>query len=387
MRSLFLTLSFVLLGRIIINAQPLNDDCSGAFETVFSASEATVVLRAGDTRGATASTEPTSVCSGSFYTDDIWFKFTTPAVLPDHGVVVRVYFDDSLNPTDVPAIGMALYSSCAIGETPLACFSATTPDQDRIVLENVCGLANHEYVIRVWSTGASAATEGTLRVGVYPFAPKDNVLWEETFGGGITANGWTTEGSCAVGDSNINAGWKYLPDGLLDKGAFIFAGAGISSPTLCDGAVGVDSDFLDNGGDGNNTGGGPCPAPGQHILISPVLNSSEWNVPGLSITWTQAIRQYLSDYFFSYRTKDGDEAWSEWNDVVINTEFEANGDFISNDVQRHFMPGAVGHDSLQIRFVYNANYYMWGIDDVKIVETEANNMRINSNFYAIAPWA
>lgn len=209
------------------------------------------------------------------------------------------------------------------------------------------------------------ATEGTLRVGVYPNPKADLSLYWETFGGGIEANGWTTEGTCSVADSNGNAGWKYLPDGLLDKGAYIFAGAGISSPTLCDGAVGVDSDYDDNGGVEGAFGSGPCPAPAQHTLISPEINSSEWTAPGLSLTWTQAIRQFQSTYFFSYRTKDGDNEWSDWVDFAINTEFETNGDFISNDVQRFFMPGAAGHDFIQIRFVYNANYYMWGIDDVK----------------------
>lgn len=368
-------------------AQPANDDCADAFEVIYSDDEATAVLVAGDTRGGTASTEPTTVCSGSWYTDDIWFTFTTPAVLPPNGIVVKCYFNNATNPTDVPAVGMALYENCDPATTAIACFSSDVPEDNSISIPGACLVGNQSYVVRVWSTGNTTATEGTLELGVFANTQADVSLWCETFAGGIEVNGWSTEGTCAVADSNINAGWKYLPDGLLDKGAYIFVGAGISSPTLCDGAVGVDSDFDDNGGIEGNFGAGPCPAPAQHILISPEIATSEWDAAGVSLTWNQALRQFQSTYFVSFRTKDGDEEWSEWTDFQVNTEFATNGDFNNTDVQRIFLTGAAGHDFLQIRFVYNANYYMWGIDDVCIVETECSNIRAQDNFFAIAPWA
>ena len=368
-------------------AQPANDDCATALEVVFANSEATAVLTNGDSRGATASSVPTSVCSGSWYTDDTWYKFRTPVNLPANGVVVKAYFNNATTPTDVPAIGMAIYASCDAAETPLRCFSSDVPEDNAIEVPGACILADHEYLIRIWSTGADATTEGTFRVGAFANTKADASLWWETFAGGLETHGWTTEGTCAVADSNANASWTYRPTGLLDKGAYLFVGAAINSPTLCDGAVGVDSDFNDNGGVQGNFGAGPCPAPAQHILISPEINTSEWTAVGLSLTWNQAIRQFQSTYFFSYRTQDGGGAWSDWVDFEINTEFPTNGNFENSNVQRHFMSGAAGHDKLQIRFVYNANYYVWGIDDVKIVETEANNLRVQSNFYAIAPWA
>lgn len=368
-------------------AQPANDDCAGAFEVTYSDTEAGAVYVEGDTRSASASTTPTNVCSGSWYTDDIWFSFTLPDIVPANGIVINVDFNNATNPTDVPAIGMAVYQSCGMDETPIACFSSDVPEDDRVELPGACLVPGEDYYVRVWSTGADATTEGTLRVGVYANETTAASLWWETFAGGIEANGWTTEGTCSVADSNGNAGFKFLPTGLLDGGAYIFAGAAISSPTLCDGAVGVDSDFDDNGGIEGNFGGGPCPAPAQHFLVSPAIFSGEWDVEGLSLSWNQAIRQFQSTFFFSYRTRDVGSDWNEWVDFQVNTEFETNGNFVNTDVQRYFMPGASGHDSLQIRFVYNANYYMWGIDDVKIIETEANNMRAQSNFYAIAPWA
>jgi hypothetical protein len=370
-------------------AQPANDDCANAIELVVADSEANAVLADGDTRGALASTTPASVCSQTFYTDDVWYKFTTPAVLPADGLIIKAYFNNTVNPTDLPHVGMAIYASCDLGEPTVACYVDEDPDLNKTELTSACIEANKEYLVRIWSGGNTVTTEGTFRIGVFANTAAVPSLWWETFAGGLEANGWTTEGTCGVVDSNANAGWKFLPEGLVDKGAWLFPGAAISSPTICDGAVGVDSDYEDNGGSQaqEDAGTGPCPAPAQHILISPEINTSEWTAVGLSLQWNQAVRQYLSTYFFSYRTKDGAGDWSEWVDFQVNTEFVLNSDFFNTDVQRHFMSGAAGHDLLQIRFVYNANYYLWAIDDVKIVETEANNLRVQSNFYAIAPWA
>ena len=377
----------IVMWSAAVWAQPANDDCANAAEVLYADSEVTAVLTDGDSRGATASTTPTTVCSGTWYTDDTWYSFTTPVDLPANGIVIRVYFNNAVNPTDVPAIGMALYNSCDASETALGCFSSDLPEDNQLVLPGACLVAGEDYLVRIWSTGADATTEGTFKVGVFANTTADVSLWWETFAGGIEPNGWTTTGTCAVADSNINAGWKYLPDGLLDRGAYIFAGFGINSATLCDGAAGIDSDYNDNRGIEGNFGAGPCPVPGQHFLVSPALFSGEWDAAGLSLTWTQAIRQFQSTYTFSYRTRDVGSDWSDWTDVGINGEFPTNGNAESNNVQRFFMPGAAGHDSLQVRFIYDDNYYMWGIDDVKIVETECNNTRVQSNFYAIAPWA
>ena len=391
MMKVTLRISSLFFGLVLWSAtawaQPANDDCVDAIELVYAVDEANAILVDGDTRGAIASTTPATVCSQSFYTDDIWYKFRTPVDLPANGVVIKAYYNNATNPDDLTSVGMAVYESCDLDASVIACYVTDLPELNKTELNGACIDADREYVVRIWSGGADATTEGTFRIAVFGNTSAQPTLYWESFEGGIEANGWTTEGTCATADSNVNAGWKYLPDGLIDKGAYIFAGAGISSPTLCDGAVGVDSDYDDNAGIEGNFGGGPCPAPAQHILVSPEINTADWDVEGLSLMWNQALRQFQSTYFFSFRTQDGEEEWSDWKDFAVNTEFETNGDFNNTDVQRHFMSGAAGHDMIQIRFVYNANYYMWAIDDVRIVETEANNLRVQSNFYAIAPWA
>ncbi|MBK9104890.1 MAG: T9SS type A sorting domain-containing protein [Saprospiraceae bacterium] len=374
------TLCFVLT---TLSAQPVNDDCSGAFEVVVGESEASAVLTEGDSRGATASLTPVSVCSSLWYTDDTWYRFRTPVDLPSDEIILKVFFDNLIRPMDVSAIGMAIYVNCDTETTALRCFSSDVPEENSFELLDVCILADHEYYVRIWSTGSDTSTEGTFRVGVFNKTASEPFLWWETFGGGLEANGWTTFGSCSPPDSNANAGWKYLPTGLVDGGEFIFAGAAINSATVCDGAVGVDSDFNNHCGDFCN---GPCPSPGHHELISPPIYSGAWNVAGLSLTWTQAIRQFQSSYFFAYRMRDDDSEWSDWIEQEINTEYVINGYFLNLEIQRFPLPGAVGHDSLQLRFTYNDNYYLWAIDDVMIIAQECNNSMI-SNFYAIPPFA
>ncbi len=366
-------------------SQPANDDCAGALNVVYSVSEANVILTSGDTRGATASTIPNAVCSTVWYTDDIFFKFTTPAIVDDNGIVIRAYFDNSTIATDVVAIGMALYESCDPGEIASNCFSSNVPEDNRFEVSGLCLMTNHTYILRVWSTGGEATTEGTLRIGIYPGRPIEPSLWWETFGGGLEINGWTSSGTCDNGEADTNSVFIYLPECLIDMGTYAQPGYRVSGASFCNGAVGVDSDFNDSGcGDFCQ---GQCPTPGQKFLVSPVLFSGDWNVAGLSLTWTQAIRQFMSTFFISFRTGDVGVDWTDWTDIQVNTEFPINSAFYGNNVQRIFMPGAAGHDSIQIRFIYNDNYYLWAIDDVKIIETECTNTRIQPTFYAIAPWA
>ncbi len=363
-------------------AQPVNDNCGGALPVELAADEASAVQVDGDTRGATGDLSVPSVCSGSWFMDDVWYSITIPVDVPEGGIIIKTYFGDES--TDVPAVGMAFYPSCDSSATAWACFSSADPVDDQLELGSFCLIPGETYYVRVWSGVSPNDNEGTFRIaafGAEPPAP-EVVLWEEQFEDGL--DGWTTFGTCFDPDSNANATWKYLPEGLLDKGNFINDGFRIASPTWCNGAVGVDSDFDDNNGTGD-FGAGPCPAPGQYFLESPVLYTTGWGVPGISITWVQATRQFQSTYFISFRTNETGGTWTDWRDFEINTEFVTNAGAETNDVVRMFLGGATEGDSLQFRYVYNANYYMWGIDDIKLIATEANNMRSMSNFYAIAP--
>lgn len=386
MKHYLLTFAGLILCTGILVAQPANDNCSAATPMNYSDTEASVVRVSGDTRDALPDSTAglIVVCSGSWWYDDIWFSLTTPAVIPDHGIVIRAYFGGSAN--DVSSVGMAFYGSCDAEATAYTCFSSDQAADDSLAVRPECLSPNTTYLVRVWSGGSPNMHSGTFEIGAFanPNSTKpDNILWEETFGDGL--DGWSTFGFCGDPDSSGNAMWHYLPGGLIDMGAYITPGYHMLSSTACDGAVGVDADFDDNGGDPNDPGSGPCPAIAQYRLVSPVLPHGDWDAEGISVVWTQAIRQFLSAYFVGHRIYENGE-WGDWRFREVNTEYPDNDptDHVA-DVQNLYLVGAENGDSIQIQFIYNANYYFWAIDDVLLVEAPCVDLTAATDFYAFGP--
>ena len=391
---LFALFSFVFN----VLAQPANDNCAGAFNVAFSDDEETVILTNGDSRGATASASPAiGNCSTTSFTDDTWYTFTTPALMPDGYIVMRVYFGNG-PATDVAAIGMALYESCGASEAAIQCFNSGVPEDDRIQIPAWCLLPNHSYTLRVWAFGTGAATEGTFRVGVYaePFPP-DIVLWIDRFDSNPFSRGWTTFGECAIKpDSSINAVWDFVADGSIQPGAFTDATT-ITSESYCNGAMAVNSDFNDSNGNGATVGQGSVPTalnangslsdPATYVLQTPSIFMGDWNTSGISVQFHQGLRNLNSSFSFSYRNRNtGDPDWGDWVDFTINADVIPNDPPVFN-VIRQFLPGAHQADSIQLKLTYLAHYYFWMIDDFKIIATECTNTRVQSNFFAIAPFA
>ena len=224
-----------------------------------------------------------------------------------------------------------------------------------------------------------------------PFeAPSGEVVWGDMpgqgdFDGGL--NGWTTTTLDCNGVLLEVDTWTWDEDGVADLGSFSRGFA--SGPTFCNGFMVFDSDFLDNGGNavdenGNTVdasfGAGDCPAPQVGELLSPVIDLSASDAAGVSLEFWQDTRQFDSQYFVEY-SLDGGETFTF---VPINEELDFNENTTEFRVSVP-LPGAAGSDQLRIKFTYFANYYYWAIDDVKIVEREANNIRVNENFFATAP--
>jgi len=386
MKKCLLVLSGAILTAGMLLAQPANDNCSTAIPMNYADTEGELVLVNGDTRGATLDPNVPNPCSATWTADDVWFTLTTPAVLPDDGLVIRTYFGGE--PEDIPACGMAFHFACDDSPT-LSCFSQSDPDVNRIQVSSKCLEPNTTYYIRVWSGGSATDDSGTFRIGAYGYTETETILYEETWEGGM--GDWLTFGTCGGNpDSNANAIWHYDPRGVFDKGAYANVGVGVQALTVCDGAMGVDSDFDDNAGIEGNFGAGRCPVGdgSQYILQSASIDHSVWGVAGIVLTWTQGLREFNSDYFVGYRIFENG-AWTDWRDFQVNddAEFPTNSAHFANDHQRVFMGGAQNGDSLQIRYVYNANYYYWAVDDIRLVEAPCVDMRSQANFYAIAPAA
>lgn len=371
-------------------AQPANDLCANAIQLTLADDVASSVPLAGTTVGTVdgATTPGPTVCSANFYRDDVWYKITIPSSATGDAITIHVNKDVS---GGIPAVGMAIYpgNACDATNTPYLCTNfAATADATYRFSKN-CVPTDTELLIRVWSGDGPAANwqlgAGNFEIQAY-FSDESAAapLWggngEGSFNGGL--DGWSaTSASC-----NGFELWRWSNTDYCTKGAFSTGGGTITSLSNCNGAMCFDSDYYDNNGNSAGLGAGPCPAPQSGTLVSPVIDLSGFpTVTGVNLVFNQASRQFQSDYFVEYSIDGG----TNWASIQINTEAEdpvnyaTNGPHFNN-VRRVFLPGAAGQANLQVRFRYEANYYYWIIDDVKITERESYNLKANP-FYAIAP--
>lgn len=140
---------------------PANDNCAGAINIPFSSPGTCTTVR-GTTVGATQSAEPTTVCSATWFDDDVFYSFTTPAVLNDTTFVNFVPVAGSI----VQNVGMAVYPSCGAGETALYCFSG---GESFIALASNALLPNTTYIVRIWAAGVGSTTQGEFDICVTGF--------------------------------------------------------------------------------------------------------------------------------------------------------------------------------------------------------------------------
>ncbi len=195
------------------------------------------------------------------------------------------------------------------------------------------------------------------------------------FSGGL--NGWTTVGITCPG-----AIWVWKADGKADKGAYSSGSGslGIQSASLANGAMVFDSDFYDNAGIANNLGKGPCPSPHAAELISPVINLT--GKGALSIRFNQYFRNFVTKTQVAY-SLDGGNSWS--NPITFNQDIALNQATPRNDVKTISLKGATGTDKFRVKFIFDGDYYFWIIDDVQIISRPAHDMRVNRDWFAIAP--
>ena len=234
----------------------------------------------------------------------------------------------------------------------------------------------------------------TITPPPFDLTSDDKVLWgnesgQGDFNGGL--NGWSSVTlECNSAPSEVPV-WTWEEDGRAQGSGSTGSAPG---PSFCNGAMAFNSDFLDNNGElfddfGNlveaNLGIGDCPAPQFAELISPIIDISGSDVAGVSVEFFQDYREFNTRYFVEYSLDGG----INYTPIEINEEADPdtnNGFVEANNVKMSIpLPGAAGADLLRIKFTAFANYYYWMIDDVKIVEREANNIRVNENFFAAAP--
>lgn len=223
----------------------------------------------------------------------------------------------------------------------------------------------------------------------------DNVLWganegEGDFAGGF--NGWTAVNYsiCTITASDPNFTlWQYSPTASITGGC---GGQTILSPTGCNGAAVFSSDYYDNAAIACGVAiDSLCSAPQLGSIISPTISMADFgDVAGISVSFYQTLRHFTNSAYYLGWSTDGGITWdsiainSDRDRYPVNAGSAGVAPIINPDNVRIPLPsGVLDADSLKIKFTYNGNYYYWLIDDVKIIEREANNLQVNSNFFAV----
>lgn len=214
-----------------------------------------------------------------------------------------------------------------------------------------------------------------------PSTNAEPIIWggnagEGDFDGGL--NGWTTKTlSCADGSTSYDL-WQWNATGSV-RGAC--GEAYIFSPTRCNGAMVLESDFADsNGEECGVTGVGPCPSPHAAELVSPSIDiSGSTSSEDLILRFYQNTREFDATYLVAWTTDNG----VTWDTTEVNADIDETVPVPS--IERVTLTGTQGASTLQVKFIFDGDYYYWAIDDVAVVEKAANNLSIDLNpFYAVA---
>jgi len=379
MKRFFYLLPLLLLCSTLVWAQPANDDCVNAISVTLAADEASCSSVTASTVGGTASTEPSYVCSGSWFEDDIWFSFDIGDDVPEHGVIVKAYFG---NPDDVQAVGMGVYPNCREDALPFYCLSTDDSSFDEVRVYPAFLSSNSTYRIRVWSGLSPNAHSGNVSICVFeaePLVDEDIIVWgnnpgEGDFDGGL--DGWTV-----VPISDPTHVWEWSPTASIFEE---FTGSILNSVTAGNGAALLNAEYY------NTVNGVPQGPPYPNItseLISPTIDLSAAN--DAQVRFTQSFRGLngndagttLRGAFLSYSTDDG-ATWS--TPEPINDDIESNSYSDNPDTRRITIPGAAGSSTVKIKFTFDGDFYFWMIDDVKIIERVPHSIAISPNGYVRA---
>ncbi|MDF1696180.1 MAG: T9SS type A sorting domain-containing protein [Saprospiraceae bacterium] len=203
--------------------------------------------------------------------------------------------------------------------------------------------------------------------------PPPGSIYNFQFDGGL--DGWR---SLDAAGSDTDFGWTYSETGDISMGAYgPEVGTTIISESQCNGAMVMDSDFLDNNGVQGDFGLGDCPAVCNGYLVSPEMDLSAH--PAVELLYTQAVRQFDSE-FYIYVSIDG--GLTNVDTIQINQSLVTNAT-LTNETVNIPLCAAGGNDKVVITFHYVGDYYFWALDDISVLEATTDvDMRVNNNFYS-----
>jgi len=213
------------------------------------------------------------------------------------------------------------------------------------------------------------ATDSTYSEFSYDFEASPDLFWT------------AINQSCAGGEMPFDTFnlWQWSAVGEAPGGS---CGNGLlASPTQCDGTASFASDAYDPGGCPPGNPEGNCSSSQLGSLRSGWIEIPEGTAPGYILRFYQGFRQFQSTTSVAWRSGLNEP----WDTTVVNSEVEVNNTAFSAPLRVPLAGvagsgGAGNPDSVQVEFIYDANYYFWLIDDVQIVPQELNNLRVNQFF-------
>jgi len=216
-----------------------------------------------------------------------------------------------------------------------------------------------------------------LMVGAISFA--QTVLW----GGAGDPNGEFANGlnDWTVASNDPDALWVWDADGAAGLGAYSGGGTPIQSASVANGAAVFDSDYYDNGGVAGNFGNGVAAAPQIGELISPIIDVTGYSY--IAVNFTQRFRQFDSECLIAY-SNDGGTTWMDT--VLINDKVLTNDEADKTKLSVP-LPGGGNTSNFRFKFIFDANYYFWVIDDVSIIERPEFDLMIGDFFYSPSSYA
>ncbi|MEM1322288.1 MAG: T9SS type A sorting domain-containing protein [Bacteroidota bacterium] len=353
---------FVLLLRSTLHAQPINDECSAAIFLPLAEDRLSCQQIAGTTFDATGSQDPRSVCSTSWFGDDVWYAITTGDAFPTELIVIRCYFGGE--PGDLPAIGMAIYPSCATDAQPLTCYTTTEASYNNIKLFTNELETNTTYYIRLWSGFSGNDHSGTFRICAY----QDNVslpnpvFWEATFDEGL--GDWEVVTDNELADTST---WRHTTEASQGR----FGQHRLLSPTAGNGWMLFDADYFLTKDSGAIFTEPPWPV-WRGELISPVIDCS--NEENVKLQFWQYARMLFGETSLCY-SLNGGATWSA--PIEINADLPASEGTPISDSQILPLPMLDDQERVRLKFVFAGDFYVWLIDDVRLMGKVPNSKTLD----------
>ncbi len=215
-------------------------------------------------------------------------------------------------------------------------------------------------------------------MSLYFFTTGQNVIiWQENFANGIPAD-WTNE------EAN-GASWEYrgpstIPNNTIgSRGAcnINFMGEPMNSTTQSNGFIIFDSNYWDNDAlpcVPANFGTGPVPGPHLAQLTTPSIDLS--NVQHAAFEWEQYVRFYQGNTRVEVSVNQGN-----WSLLYTNIIPLASSSDNAENKRIYLGSNICGNSDVRFRFVYEGLYYFWMLDDIRVVQVSANDLKINSTTY------